>query len=252
MLSHHRFLTLLALLLIPLVVGGFILLRQSKSCIHADKKFCSFLSDLAIKDFEGTQGSFISQIGDKASKVQWVLGKNSKQIQVVTDGRESMHMIVIENTVYVKDYRDGLWWKQSKKDMDRYVYELSFDPEVFIKQVVDRLNNPNLKLAKQVEVACGKQTCIQYSFSIDNFKHREFVSIDHQDNHLLQYAGKKDDTSTAFTVIFKKKEIYAPTDTKQAEKSQNILLDQMNSSSTQQSAKDLEYVKEFEKQMKGN
>lgn len=250
MLSHHRFLFFLGFLLIPLCIAGFMLFQRSHVCIYKDKMFCSFVKELDIRSFEGTHGSFISQTGEKASQVNWSLERHKKHIQVNTEGRESLNMIVIDNTVYVKDYRDGLWWKQSKKDMEQYVSELAFDPEVFLMAIIDYIDNPKSVIGKYEEVECGSNTCWEYTLSDDGFKTKVYVGIDIQSNRLVRYAGKKEESTVAFNVIYKKKPIEAPSSTKDAQKGQNVFMDQLISSPHEQKASDLDFVKEFSEQMK--
>ena len=239
-------------LLIPVLVAAFILYLRSKACVHTDKVFCDFLSKLEMSSFEDTHGSFISQNGEKASKVTWVLEGRNKQIQVSTDDTEAMNLIATKDTVYVKDYRDNLWWEQPRKEMEKYVFELAFDPEVFLRSFIERVGSPNLKVGQKTEFACGPDVCEEYAVSDDDFKTVDLIGIHPKTGRLVRYAGKKDDTTVAFNIIYESESIVLPTQTKKAEAGQNILLDQLMYTPSGKKAIDLDYVREFEEQMKQN
>lgn len=252
MLSHHRFIAFIGALLIPALVAAFVLYSRSKACVHTDKAFCDFLSKLEMSSFEDTHGSFISQNGEKASKVSWILEGHNKQIKVSTDDTEAMNLIATKDTVYVKDYRDNLWWEQPRKEMEKYVFELAFDPEVFLNLFIERVGSPNIKIGKKTEFTCGTDSCVEYEVSDNDFKTVELIGIQPETGRLVRYAGKKDDATVAFNIIYEPENIALPTQTKKAEAGQNILLDQLMYTPSGKKTTDLDYVREFEEQMKQN
>ncbi len=248
MLSHHRFIAVMCVLILSVGVGGFFLYQRSNRCISDDEEYCAFLSNLKPHVFDQTHGTFTTQTGKKASKVNWVLDRGNKQIQVFTEDAEAMNMIVVDDQVYMKDYRDGLWWQQNRRELERYIVELEFDPEVFIPAVIDRFEE-SVNAVPLEQVPCGQQTCIRYQIGSEGEDKKEYIDIDPNTNTLVRYAAQNGEEMRAFSVQYQAKAIVVPDQTKQAAEDQNIFMEPFMERPAQQSAKDLEYVQEFEREM---
>ncbi|CAN5213120.1 hypothetical protein BH09PAT2_BH09PAT2_10460 [soil metagenome] len=250
MLSHHRFLAILSILVLSIAIGSYFVYQHSHRCLYNDPVFCSFISNLNTQAFEEANGTFTTQQGEKASRVIWSLDRPNKQIQVVISDKESMNMVFTKDNVYVMDYRDGLWWQQSKNEMKKYIVDLDFDPEVFLGGFVERFKAQNVKIEKKEEVACGEVRCIRYR--IGEQKMPEYIDIDAETSRLVRYAGQNGTIATAFRVEYKKKAIDIPLNTKEASVGQNVFLEPLGGDKNENTAEDLDFVKDFERDMKEN
>ncbi len=251
MLSHRTFITIISILVISLVLGGFILYQRSNRCFHTDVDFCQFLSVMRKEPYDQSYGIFISEQGEKSSRVNWILNKNDKHIQVITGEKESMNMIISREYVYLKDYRDGLWWRQPRAQMDQYVIELAFDPEVFLKTILERYNSPEISIKAVETVGCGSKQCTRYTVQNSTNETQEYVDIDQETMRLVRYAGKNNAVLTSFTVQYGNKEMGVVGEVKDAEKGQNIFLESGNAIPTDKKTEKFPYLEEFEREMKG-
>lgn len=250
MLSHHKFLAILSICIVSLSIGVFMLYQQSNRCIHDNKAFCDFLATLKTQTFEESHGTFTTEQGEKASRVNWILQDNHKKIQVFIDEIEAMQMIFTPDQVYVKDYRDSLWWQQSREDMAQYIVTLAFDPEVFLSSFIERYKGETIAVVKFEELACGDSQCIRYTIDNGQKGAVEYVDIDKATSRLVRYAGKDGENVSAFSVQYEPREIEVPTQVKQAEKGQNIFLEQLLYQPSGRPADELEFVQEFEREMR--
>lgn len=77
-------------------------------------------------------------------------------------GKEISHQISIGDTVYVKDYSDNKWWKQTIKPEETSEEDKPVDVKEEYKQL--EVKKPTYK--KLVEEACGNLTCYKYQENI--------------------------------------------------------------------------------------
>ena len=252
MLSHHKFVAIIGCLILCIVVAASVLYWRNHRCIQADQKYCEFLATLSDKTFEHTHGMFTTQKGVKETYVTWMMNGQNKQIRVLTNNTETMNMIATQDQVYVKDYRDGLWWNQTKADMKQYIVELEFDPEIFLGSVVERLKNPKTQIQRLKEVSCGAEQCVRYQVTNNRQANAEYIDINRGSNQLARYVGQYGEDTIAFDVQYEAMDITIPIMIKPAAKGQNIFLEQYLYNPVGQSASDLEYVQKFEREMKEN
>lgn len=250
MLSHHKFLTIMGVLLSSLVLATFFLYLKTDRCSQDDEKYCAFLRTLDEETFEHTHGIFLTQQGAKESQVIWILADENKQIRVVSGTTETMNMIATEEQVYVKDYRDGLWWVQSRKDIEQYVVSLEFDPETFLTSVIHRLKDPNVRIRQLDTVPCGSAQCLRFNIGTKLETSSEYIDVEKGSNRLARYVGKRGEDTIAFNVHYETMAIAIPDNTKPAEKGQNIFLEQSLFTPEDVPAENLEYVQQFEQEMK--
>lgn len=250
MLSHHKFIGILSILVLSIVLSAYVVQKNAKKCMQTDPIFCSFLADVDTTTFQHTHGIFTTEQGAREVKVDWVLNGETKQIKVITSGVETMNMIATETEVYVKDYRDGLWWQQPRKETEQYIVKFEFDPEFFIHAVIERLKDPNMKITKLAEVPCNASQCIRYAIGQELETNAEYVDISRGHAKMERYVGKKGQNTIAFNVHYEPMQIIIPEGTKQATKGQNIFLEQQLSAPVDQPAENLDFVQEFEQEMR--
>ncbi|MBI2034191.1 MAG: hypothetical protein HYT11_00465 [Candidatus Levybacteria bacterium] len=172
----------LAPLIILVVVGivaavGFFALKQSGGNLglpgtslapRATEKDFEFIEDATLKKHfvaqanqttyrsktvsEGAGLTFVNEVQIKGEDF------NYRDVQYEPGDKEIKHSINIGDTVYVKDYSDGKWWKQAIKPQELTQEEKDSQPVDFKEEFA----KPDLKFKSLGKEACGSLTCFKY------------------------------------------------------------------------------------------
>lgn len=181
---------LIAVIAAAAIIGGFFLLRQGKISLplpgvsqivpRVTEKDFEFIEDANLRKHfvaQANQTTYRSKNYENAAGLVFVTEVqikkeffNTREIEYEPVGNEPMgketkHKIEIGNTIYVKDYSDGKWWKQTitpeeeKKipEEEKPAEPLDFKAEY---------SKPDLKFKFLGKEACGPSagglTCFKY------------------------------------------------------------------------------------------
>ena len=125
------------ILVIALAAGGYLYLSKSSSGLPASLPFVNSRPKVSEKDFNFISDPLVrknfvamanqdrfrikSTSSGKGNGISTVMMEmqgnqyNTDIIQTDEAGKKMMHMIVIGDTTYAKDYKNNIWWKQVAK-----------------------------------------------------------------------------------------------------------------------------------------
>jgi hypothetical protein len=150
----------------PALLGG---------AMRASEKDFEFVTDpLVRKNFvaQANQTSFRTSVqssgkGDSPTVSEVELKGdtvNFRTIEKDTNGKEKSQMIMIGDTTYVKDYKDGKWWIEKPKvqptsGVQVTTEETSLKPEDFKNELAKKKASEFKQLTRE---ACGSLMCYKY------------------------------------------------------------------------------------------
>jgi len=168
-------------------IGGCFLFKQGKLNVtfngtslkhqRATEKDYEFIEDATVRKHFVAQANqtnyryktyssaanlnYVNEIQIKGDKF------NTRYIESDPKGTELKHKIDIGNTVYIKDFSDGKWWKQTKT----YQEEEKIQNEVKTEEPIDLMQEyakPNLKFR-----SLGKEPCGPTAAGLNCFKYEQ-------------------------------------------------------------------------------
>ncbi len=228
----------------------FISIRVAKTnsvfCKYSDPYLCSFVSSVSGGSLKKLQGDYTeSHQNIQVYQAEWKLSGDDQEMLYKDDVSEQMHVIMVDDKVYLKDYADGRWWEQPMEKMQEYETQLPFEPAVFIGNLKSSIENNNLYFIQ--EDVCGADNCRKYALNIqDNEMKRLFIFLSEKDRSLKRVQVQKEDLVQELRIHNEKPQIEKPKhDVKIAKAGENIFVENFLQR-TQQSKKIPDYVKEFE------
>lgn len=176
------------IIIVAVLAGGYVLLQSGKLPISApvlpgislgtprvtEAEF-SFIDDPLIRKHFAAQAN-VTTYRTKAHDLIAQKGSlNVFEVQVrgekdtafynwhESDGKKGGELIAIGDTTYIKDYKDGTWWKQTIKPEERPKNkdEGEREPADFKEEYTGLKVKPP-KYEKLGEEACGSLTCYKY------------------------------------------------------------------------------------------
>ncbi|MBI2051983.1 hypothetical protein HYT33_04470 [Candidatus Roizmanbacteria bacterium] len=235
---------------VVLVGGYFVLQRSGKApsipgislpggiglnpnCKYNDPDLCKYINRALSGDYFKGGVSFKSVTKDKSAKavsevVSETQGEDRSHFVILADGKETYNTIMIGNTVYLKDQKDGKWWKQTKEqkkeDGEGDEPEKKYDP----KEIKKQLEREESKIAykKVGKEQCDSRTCFKYEMVNPDFAEvTEYILFDDRDFILRKMISQtKDGTVTETTFAYENISINAPSPTKDVPQGQDIYL----------------------------
>lgn len=158
--------------------GGFTLPKiggpaLNASCELNDPDLCKYVNRAMTGDFYKNGLLMSSTTTDKTGKKQEssyeMDGKENSKITSYQDGKETMSIINLNKTTYMKDYSDGKWWKyenkqdqKSRPEGDRPLDE-NFKDQA--KKIAEEMKDKTSykKIGKET---CGSLSCFKYQVII--------------------------------------------------------------------------------------
>ena len=237
----------IATILVGVILITFRVVKMtSVFCKYSDPYLCSFVSNVSAGNLKKLQGDYIeSHQNIQVYQAEWKLSGNDQEMLYKDDVSEQMHVIMVDDKVYLKDYADGRWWEQPIDKMQEYETKLPFEPSVFIGNLKSSIENSNLYIIQ--EDVCGADNCRKYALNLqDNEMKRIFIFLSEQDRSLKKVQVQKENLIQELRIHNVKPQIEKPThDIKIAKAGENIFVENFLQR-TQQSKKTPDYVKEFE------
>ncbi len=142
----------------------------------------------------------------------------------VMDGKEVSDIIIIGDTTYVKDYKDGAWWMQKQKDQKDKTTELVEDPERFTPESMkeEALKKTKVTYKSLGQEACGTLTCHKYEEIGGEDSGKRTFWFDTKDLLLRREEGGFGEFTSTTEYSYDDISIKAPSPTKQVPEGKSI------------------------------
>lgn len=116
-----------------------------------------------------------------------IRGESFKAREIENDGtKEIKHMITIDDTIYLKDYSDNKWWKQTIKPEEVTEEEKPEEPTDFKEEY----SKPNISYKSLGKEACGPSaeglTCFRYEQTLPENPEMKRIFWFDDKNYLLR------------------------------------------------------------------
>lgn len=242
-----------------LSIPGLGTIGLNSTCSHKDPELCKFLNRAMKADY--FQGSFsgTTSTTDPAGKIvksMWEMdGKTKSRMVNYIDGSENFHMISIANTLYVKDFNDGKWWRQRQEiSTENQQLPDNFDFEQYKKTAIEEVKTESMNSTyKQIgKEQCEKRICFQYEVISSDPTIRtgkEYIFFDDKDYILRKSRTEAEDgTITEVTYAYDAVSIHEPSPLKEAQPGQNIFMSVEQGGSSPND--ELRYLEEFQQDLK--
>lgn len=176
-------LPIIIVVLIAAVVGGYLFLSSKDAVSIPSGGGLTFPQKATEKDFDFIQDPqirrhFVAQTNQTSYRTETVSpgsglnivkeieikGESFKSRDIENDGsKEKKHTITIDDTVYLKDYTDQAWWKQTIKSEQNAQPDEALDEPIDFKE---EYSKPNLTFKELGKESCGVLaaglTCFKY------------------------------------------------------------------------------------------
>jgi len=106
-----------------------------------------------------------SGMGDGSEQLMEFMMKGSDvhyRMNQKTSGKDTLDMIVIGDTTYLKDYKDSSWWKQKDKPVEEGKIVADEEEKFKPQDLKEEYTKPNTTYKSLGEEACGSLTCHKY------------------------------------------------------------------------------------------
>jgi len=244
---NPRIIIIIVLLIGGVILGFFGYAKWTIRCQEDDARICTLLDQLAIDNSTQYHGTY-TEIHKTVPlfTIDWAIDKSSQEILKKETSDETMHLIIADDSVFLKDYSDNYWWKQSMQVVEKYDIKLPFDPTIFFNNLVKDIQDPQTSLSYTRQDVCGAKTCYVMSLKKENWQTTDFY-VDEATDRLQQIVIISSDIEQKITFEYVDFQIEVPSsNVKTASANQNIFFENFLQQSSMQKQKP-EYIQEFEK-----
>jgi len=240
------------IIIIVLLIGGVFLgffgyTKWTNRCQEDDARICTLLDQLVIDSSTQHHGTY-TEIHKTIPlfTIEWAIEGSSQEILKKESSDETMHLIIADDAVFLKDYSDNYWWKQSVQDVDKFDITLPFDPTIFFNNLVKDIQDPQTSLSYTHQDLCGARTCYVMTLKKDNMQITDFY-IDEKSEQIQQIIISSSDIEQKILFDYEDFQIEIPhSSVKAASANQNIFFENFLQQSSIQKQKP-DYIQEFEK-----
>lgn len=251
--------------LAAVAIGGYFLLQKNKGTTglpnipgltqnapRATEKDFEFIEDPTLRKHFATQANQAAYRTETASpgsglthinEVQ-IKGDSSNSREIQSDGsKEIKHTITIGDTIYLKDYADGKWWKQTLK----YEEVTEEEPEDIEepKDFKEEYSKPDITYKSLGKEACGSLTCFKYEmFDPQNPEIKRTFWFDDKDYLLRKEQGGFGEFIATTEYSYDGINITAPSPTKDVPEGKSIYEYQNGASQQTPSQQELEKMQQ--------
>lgn len=252
-MSSNRQWNVIVLLIIASLIGIVILFVRKAvmfSCMQTDQTICRFLENYKNMSERPMQGMYTvtNQNDDSTYTITWQKHKDSRLISATQEGKPILEAVILKESVYLKDYSDNKWWKQSVSDTTFNESYLPFDPYRYFIELDPILFDPQTNYTVIGETKCSDKNCLRYQVTSPKQSKdlQRFIYVT-SDNELYIVVDVDSSSSHETKMAASNESIYEPKEIKVPSKDQNIFLDYL-SQQEKERQKQLEYLKEFQSQ----
>jgi len=246
-MSWNRKIIIIVLLIAGIVSGFYGYSKWANRCQEDDVRICTLLKQLEINSYTQHQGTY-AEIHKTIPlfTIDWAIDKSSQEILKKEASDETMHLIIADDTIFLKDYSDNYWWKQSAQVVETFDIKLPFDPTTFFNNLVKDIQDPQTSLSYTHQDVCGAKTCYVMSMKKENMQTTDFY-IDEVTDQIQQIIISASDIEQKIIFEYEDFQIEIPNaNVKNATANQNIFFENFLQQSSMQKQKP-EYIQEFEK-----
>jgi len=239
------FAPVIIVVVVALALGGFLFLKKSGGSLpgisqtpRATEKDFEFIEDANVrKNFvaQANQTSYRTKTVSEAAGLTFVnevqiKGEefNYRDVQYESGDKEIKHTINIGDTIYVKDYADSKWWKQTIKPEELTQEEKDQEPVDFKEE----FSQPDLKFKFITKEACGNLTCFKYEQTSPSIPGTRTFWFDDKDYLLRKEEAGYGEFITRTEYSYDKINISAPSPTKDVPEGKSIYYYEFNTQST--------------------
>lgn len=233
--------------LIAVIFGSWALKTYwSSDCQEEDLRICSLLSQLKIHNSTRLHGTYVELHNTvPIYGVEWAIDATLQEILQKEGKDENMHLIYTNDSIYLRDYLDGKWWKQSLHVVEKFDTKLPFNPTIFFHNLREDVQNLQSSLSFTRQDICGAKTCDVYTLKKKSNQTTEFY-LDEKQAQIQQIFINEGDIDQQIKFEYEDFAIEVPnTNIKIASSSQNIFFENFLQQSSIQKTKP-NYIKEFE------
>lgn len=228
---------IIVVIIAALAIGGYFLLSQKGGLPtsvptltpRATEKDFDFIQDPTLKKHFVAQANQTSYRSKSTSPGSGLTTVNEFQVKgesfnirdIESDGtKEKKHMITIDDTIYLKDYSDNKWWKQTiKPEKQKEEKEAPEEPKDFKEEY----SKPNLSFKALGKEACGNLTCFKYEQTIPETPDvKRIFWFDDKDYLLRKEQGGFGEFIVTIEYSYDGINIQAPSPTKDVPEGRNI------------------------------
>jgi len=250
-ISRKRFFVSAGILLAAVISAAYftgIISTNSFACEFEDEKFCVFLKKLDSDHMVNISGKYTEDYsGNTITQVNWILNKDSQALKYYQKGKEEMSLLIFNDYIYLKDYTDGRWWQQSKKDAALFSTKLPFEPSVFFANLNTQLKDPENSITFAGQDICLVETCNLYNIKSSDAEKITKLYLSETQGVLKKIEIVEGETVQTITIEKSEQKIERPDkDVKVAKAKDNIFLNNFLERSQMENKKP-QYLQEFEK-----
>lgn len=233
------------------IVGVFLVVFRYQSLVHRcqedDVRVCSLMDQLELDSSTRLHGTYTeSHQSAQLFTIQWAVDKSFREIIKTEANTETMHLIYADAVVYLRDYSDDKWWKQSTNVVDTFDITLPFDPTTFFNNLVKDIQDPQNSLSYTHQDACGTKMCYVLTMKKANAQTAQFF-LDEATDQLQQIVIASSDIEQKVVLDYKEFKVKVPIENiKIASENQNIFFENFLQQSSAEKQKP-KYIEEFEK-----
>ncbi len=238
---------IIVIIVAVVAIGGYFFLQKSgkapglplpsmvslnPNCKFNDPDLCKYVNRTIGADYFGKSMAIKGTTKDKSGKAVSEMmmeseGQDKSHVVVSQDGKEITNTITIGKTTYIKDSKDGKWWKQTveePKTPDAQKAESTFDPKKLKDEFSQKEDKTTFK--KIGKESCGSLTCFKYQIvNPDSTDVTEYVYFDDQEYILRKMVTVTKDGETSETTFeFGTAKVSEPSPTKDVPKGENIYM----------------------------
>lgn len=246
-MSWNRKIIIIVLLIGGIFSGFYGYSKWVNRCQEDDVRICTLLKQLEINSSPQHHGTY-AEIHKTIPlfTIDWAIDKSSQEILKKEASDETMHLIIADDTVFLKDYSDNYWWKQSAQVVEKFDIKLPFDPTTFFNNLAKDIQDPQTSLSYTRQDVCGAKTCYVMSMKKENMQTTDFY-IDEVNDQIQQIIISASDIEQKIIFEYEDFQIEIPnSNVKTASANQNIFFENFLQQSSMQKQKP-EYIQEFEK-----
>ena len=219
----------LILLVIMIVILGAMYAASTWSqnrpwCVGRDENICKMLTHMKSHLTSASQGTYSD---NDNINVLWGVYEGAYEFSYLVNKEEVMHVIGVEDTMYIRDYTDNRWWKQPAKLVEQYNVQLPFEPKWYTQHILEEFIDANTTYTATQATTCSVRNCWEYHVMNKNTGLEMIISIDKEAYALVAFEVRNAGEEEKVTVQYKELDpIEVPaTEIKIASSNQNIFLD---------------------------
>ena len=216
-------------------------------CKFTDERICSFIQSFNRNPGVSASGAYEQTEEFGEYNGVWKINQETEQFSMYKGDTEVMNIIIDNSYMYLKDYKDGMWWQQKREDSKLYETQLPFDPKVFFSSIKEYLNDEQTKFMFIQSLPCDKKQCHRFQMKNPKIRGQMFLYITTDTLELNRVISASEQSIFEIVVNnYEKPGIESPKEFKEATAKQNLFLEWIRQ--IKEKNTNYEYLNEFQEQ----